>query len=232
MNPGLLAGIDPRAKLAAFLTVQALLFLPSRQPARARLAAGALVLLALLPFSRGACRRWLRLLALTAPLLAFLAFSSILGQADAAAAARLGLWIAAKAALVLLSLSLFILGEPPGRMLQSLRQLGLPRPAIAVIAIGMRFAGQWRLELEALRRALCGRNASALPLSRRARLAGRMLPLFFERLFDGAVHIHDAMVGRGFRGQLPAWRRLSFSGRDAAFLALVALAAALAGLLP
>ncbi len=54
-----------------------------------------------------------------------------------------------------------------------------------------------------------------------------MLPLFFERLLESGVHIHDAMVSRGFIGTLPGWRRLAFSGRDAAFLALTALAVAL-----
>ncbi len=232
MKTGPLAAVDPRAKLAAFLAVQALLFIPSPQPPQLRLLAVAVPLLALLPLAPGACRRWLRLLAISAPLLAFLALSALLGPAAPAAAARLGLRMAAKAVLVLLSLSVFILGEEPGRTLQALRQLGLPLPAVTVMALGLRFAGQWRIELEALRRAWTGRNAAALPLLRRARLAGRMLPLFFERLFAGAVGVHDAMVGRGFHGPLPAWRRLAFSGRDAVFLALVALAATLAALLP
>jgi energy-coupling factor transporter transmembrane protein EcfT len=232
MTPGPLAAVDPRAKLAAFLAIQALLFLPSPRPPHARLLGVAVPLLALLALSRGAWRRWLRLLAISAPLLAFLVFSAFLGQAAGAVAARLGLLLAAKSALVLLSLALFVLSEKPGRLLQALRQCGLPSQAGAIMAIGLRFSGQWHLELEALRRAWSGRNASALPLLRRARLAGRMLPLFFERLFAGAVHVHDAMVGRGFRGELPPWRRLAFTGRDAAFLALTALAAALAHILP
>lgn len=232
MKAGPLAAVDPRAKLAAFLAVQALLFIPSPQPPQLRLLAVAVPLLALLPLAPGACRRWLRLLAISAPLLALLALSALLGPGAAAAAAPLGLRMAAKATLVLLALALFVLGEEPGRTLQALRQLGLPSPAITVMTIGLRFAGQWRLELEALRRAWIGRNAAALPLPRRGRLAGRMLPQFFERLFEGAVHVHDAMLSRGFHGQLPAGRRRRFSIRDAAFLALVALATALAALLP
>lgn len=228
----MLAAIDPRAKLVAFLAVQALLFIPSPRPPHIRLLAVALPLLALLLLSRGACRLWLRLLTISAPLLAFLAISAFLAPPAATPAARLGVLIAAKAALVLLSLALFVLGEEPGRMLQALRQTGLPRAAVVIMAIGLRFAGQWRLELEEMRHAWIGRNAAALPLLRRGRLAGRMLPLFFERLFEGAVHVHDAMVGRGFHGQLPVWRRLAFAGRDATFLALVALFVALAALLP
>lgn len=232
MRRELLAAVDPRAKLAAFLAVQALLFLPAPRPAGARLLAVAALLLALAGLGRRSLRLWLRLLALSASLLALLALSAFLVPgATAAAAARTGMALAAKAALVLLALALFILGEEPGRMLQALRQLGLPRPAVVVLGIGLRFAGQWRLELEALRRAWCGRNAAALPLLRRARLAGRMLPLFFERLFENAVHVHDAMIGRGFAGRLPGWRRLAFRGRDAAFLAIIALAAALIAVL-
>lgn len=229
MKPDWLAGIDPRAKLAAFLTVQALLFIPSPRPPRLRLLAVAVALLAL---SAGAWRRWLRLLAISAPLLAFLALSAFFGPAGAAAAARLGLLLAAKAALVLLALALFVLGEEPGRLLQALRQCGLPETAAVVLATGLRFAGQWRLELEAMRRAWSGRNAATLPLPRRGRLAARMLPLFFERLFEGAVGVHDAMLSRGFHGRLPVCRRLAFAGRDAAFLALVALVTALPALLP
>lgn len=232
MKPGILAGIDPRAKLVAFLAVQAMLFFPSPRPPQPRLLAVAVPLLALSTLSRGARKRWLRLLAISAPLLVFLALSAFFrAGAGGTPPARVGLLLAAKAALMLLALAHFILGEDPGRMLQALRQLGLPNSAIAVMAIGLRFSGQWHLELEALRRAWIGRNATALPLFRRARLAGGMLPLFFERIFEGAVHVHDAMVGRGFHGHLPAWQRLAFSSRDAAFLASVTLVAALAALL-
>jgi cobalt/nickel transport system permease protein len=232
MKAGPLAAVNPRAKLAAFLAVQALLFLPSPRPPHFRLLAVAVPLLALSAFSPGARKRWLRLLAISAPLLAFLALSAFLGPATAAEAARLGLALAAKAALVLLALALFILGERPGRVLQALRQCGLPGQAAVVLAIGLRFAGQWRLELEGTRRAWSGRNAAALPLLRRGRLAARMLPLFFERLFEGAVHVHDAMVSRGFHGQLPPWRRLAFGAGDAVFLGLTALAAAVIAVLP
>ncbi len=232
MKAGPLAAIDPRAKLAAFLTVQALLFLSAPSHTGARLLAVAAPLLALAGLARRSFRLWLRLLALSASLLAILALSAFLRPGlGAGPAARLGLLIAAKAALVLLSLALFVLDDEPGRLLQALRQARLPHPVTVVLAIGLRFAGQWRLELEGVRRAWCGRNAAALPLPRRARLAGRMLPLFFERLFENAVHIHDAMIGRGFAGRLPGWRRLAFSGRDAAFLALTALTTALIAVL-
>ncbi len=224
----MLAAIDPRAKLVAFLAVQALLFIPSARPLGPRLALLAFLLLSLLPLAGRSGRRWLRLLALSAPLLGFLAFSAFFRtDAGGTPPAWVGLLIAAKAALSLLALALFILDEQPGRLLQALRQSGLPRSAVVVLTVGLRFAGQWRLELEGMRRAWTGRNIAALPRLRRARLSGRALPLFFERLLESGVHVHDAMVSRGFHGELPGWRRLAFRGRDAAFLALTALAAAL-----
>lgn len=224
----MLAAIDPRAKLVAFLAVQALLFIPSSRPLGPRLALLALLLLSLLPLAGRSGRLWLRLLALSAPLLGFLALSAFFrAGAGGTPPARVGLLIAAKAALSLLALALFILDERPGRLLQALRQAGLPRSAVVVLTVGLRFAGQWHLELEGMRRAWIGRNIASLPRLRRARLSGRALPMFFERLLESGVHVHDAMISRGFHGELPGRRRLAFCDRDAAFLALTALSAAL-----
>ncbi|MCU0236155.1 MAG: hypothetical protein MUC72_03615 [Acidobacteria bacterium] len=223
----MLAAIDPRAKLVAFLAVQALLFIPSTRPLGPRLVLLAILLLALLPLAGRSGRLWLRLLALSAPLLAFLALSAFFRPgAGGTPPARVGLLIAAKAALSLLALALFILDERPGRLLQALRQAGLPRSAVVVLTVGLRFAGQWHLELEGMRRAWTGRNIASLPRSRRASLSGKALPLFFERLLESGVHIHDAMISRGFHGELPGGRHLAFCGRDAVFLALTALASA------
>lgn len=224
----MLAAIDPRAKLIAFLAVQALLFIPSPRPLGPRLALLALLLISLLPLAGRSGRLWLRLLALSAPLLGFLTLSAFIrAGAGGTPPVQVGLLIAAKAALSLLALALFILDERPGRLLQALRQAGLPRSAVVVLTIGLRFTGQWQLELEGMRRAWTGRNIACLPRLRRARLSGKALPLFFERLLESGVHIHDAMISRGFHGELPGGRHLAFSGRDAAFLALTALAAAL-----
>jgi energy-coupling factor transporter transmembrane protein EcfT len=226
MAANLLAGLDPRSKLAAFLTVQALLFLPaSRQPLSGTLLKLAVPLLALLPVAGRSWRLWLRTLALASPFLAFLAISACLqpdaGQAELQA---IILPLLGKSVLVFLSLALFILNEEPWRLLQSLRQIGLPRAVVVILAIGYRFACQWGLEMEGVRRAWTARNFAALPKQRRIRYLAKALPLFFSRLMEGGVHIHDAMVSRGFHGSLPVWQRLSFSRRDAAFLAFTAMA--------
>ena len=228
MKRDMLAAIDPRAKLLAFLAVQALLFFPSPRPFRLRLTAITIILLFLLPLAGRAWRRWLRLLAISAPLLAFLVLSAFLQpNAGRSAPQWIALLITAKAMLVLLSLALFILSEEPGRLLQALRQTGMPRSAVVILAIGLRFSDQWRFELEGMRRAWTGRNLASLSRVRRGRLLGRMLPMFFERLMESSMHVHDAMVSRGFNGTLPGWRRLAFAGRDAAFIGLTALAVAL-----
>ena len=225
MNINLAAGLDPRSKLVAFLTVQALLFIPvSHQEPLTRLLAVAAPLLALLPVAGRSWRLWLRTLLMAAPLLAFLAFSVFLQPAaDRPALHLIVLPIVGKTLLVFLALSLFILNEEPWRLLQGLRQIGLPKAVVVILAIGYRFACQWGLELEGVRRAWTARNFSSLSKLRKIKYMGGALPLFFDRLLEGGVHIHDAMVSRGFHGSLPAWQRLVFTRRDAAFLALVAV---------
>jgi energy-coupling factor transporter transmembrane protein EcfT len=228
MNIDLVAGLDPRSKLAAFLTVQALLFIPSPpQPPPIRLVAVAIPLLVMLPVAGRSWRLMLRVLAMVAPLLAFLALSILLKPTAARPALQsIFLPIIGKSILVSLSLALFILNEEPRRMLQALRQIWIPRSAVVVLAIGYRFACQWRLELEGVRRAWTARNFSTLSKLRKVRYLGGALPLFFDRLLEGGIHIHDAMVSRGFHGSLPVWQRLVFSRRDGIFLVLTALVVA------
>lgn len=224
MNRNLVAGLDPRSKLIAFLTVQALLFIPvSRHRPYVHLLAVAVPLLTMLPVAGKSWRLWLRLLLLAAPLLAFLTFSACFRSAtDWPALRSIILPIVGKTILAFLSLALFILNEEPWRLIQALRQTGLPQSAVVVLSIGHRFACQWRFELAGVRHAWMARNFSVLPKLRRIRCMGKSLPVFFERLLEGGVHIHDAMVSRGFHGSLPAWKRFVFSSRDGVFLALVA----------
>lgn len=228
MAADLIARLDPRSKLVAFLTVQALLFIPAtQQTTLERLLAVAVPLLALLPVAGRAWRLWLRTLALALPFLAFLAVSvCIQPGAGRLELQRIVLPILGKSILVFLALALFILNEKPWRLLQALRQIGMPQTVVVVLAIGYRFACQWGLEMEGVRRAWSSRNFSTLSKMNKVRHMGRALPLFFDRLLEGGVHIHEAMVSRGFHGSLPAWQHLVFSRRDATFLALTAMAVA------
>jgi energy-coupling factor transporter transmembrane protein EcfT len=226
MQKDLLAGLDPRSKFVAFLAVQALLFVPAVRPMPARLFAIAAPLLALLPCGGRSWRHWLHTLALAIPFIAFLSFSVLfLPAADRSELPWIILQLVGKSTLVFLSLALFILNEEPRRLIQAMRQGGLPRSAVVIAAISYRFAGQWRLELEGMHRAWAGRNFSAQSKLRKARYLGGALPLFFERLLDAGAHIHDAMVSRGFHGTFPSWQPLVFSRRDAVFLTLVAMTA-------
>ncbi|MBN2399584.1 MAG: hypothetical protein JXI33_04515 [Candidatus Aminicenantes bacterium] len=224
MSANWIATLDPRVKLVAFLAVQGLLFMSPAHFLPSRLLAIAVVLLALLPWAGRAWHFWLRTLALTAPFLAFLSLSAwLLPSASRADQSRIILALVGKSMLVFLSLALFIMNDAPWRLLQALRQAGLPRSALVVMAIGYRFAGQWRLELHGMHRAWTGRNFSALSKLSQARVLGRALPQFFERLLNGGVHIHDAMLSRGFHGALPGWQRLVFARRDAFFMVLVSM---------
>ena len=227
MRVDLLSGLDPRSKLVAFLTVQALLFIPAPHHAPfIRLLTIAIPLLALLPVAGRSWRLWLRTMLLVAPFLAFLAFSAYLQPAtNRPELQRIVMPMLGKSILVFLALALFILNEKPWRLLQALRQIGMPNTVVVILAIGYRFACQWQLELEGVRRAWSSRNFSTLSKISKARHMGGLLPLFFDRLLEGGVHIHDAMVSRGFHGSLPAWQRLVFTRRDASFMALTAMAA-------
>ncbi len=225
MRANWIAALDPRVKIVAFLAVQGLLFISSAQLLPSRLLAVAFALLVLLPGAGKSWRLWLRTLVVAAPYLAFLSLSAWLLPSASRPEQRLViLALIGKSMLVFLSLALFIMNDAPWRLLQAMRQAGLPRSALVVMAIGYRFAGQWRLELQGMHRAWTGRNFSALTKPRRARYLGRALPQFFERLLNGGGHIHDAMVSRGFNGALPSWQRLVFSRRDAIFMVLVAMA--------
>jgi energy-coupling factor transporter transmembrane protein EcfT len=227
MPGGLLAGLDPRAKLVAFLAVLALLFVPGVHSQPARLLALAAPLLALLPFAGRSWRLWLRAMALAGPFLLLLSISAVLQAAPLwTEVLRIVMPILANSILAFLALALFVLNEEPWRLLQALRQMKLPGSAVVVLTIGYRFAVQWRLELESMRRAWTGRNFNALSKLRRARYLGAALPLFFEGLLDGGVHIHDAMISRGFHGSLPSWQPLAFAKQDAGFLALMAMVSA------
>jgi energy-coupling factor transporter transmembrane protein EcfT len=220
----LLAGLDPRGKLVAFLAVQALLFIPGSQPPHVRLTSVAMPLLALLPFAGRSWRRWLRLLALSASLLALIAASAFIRSGGSGPEPHLVILnIVGKFLLVFLSLALFILNQKPLRLMQALCQMRLPQAVVVILAIGYRFACQWQLELAGVRRAWTARNFSTLAKLRKIKYISGALPIFFESLLDGAVHIHDAMVSRGFHGSLPVWQRLVFSSRDVVFLMLTAL---------
>jgi len=225
MRQDLMASLDPRSKLAAFLACQALLFLPAFHFTHSRLIAIATPLLALLPFAGRSLRLWLRLLALSAPLLVFIVLAAVI-QSLAGGPAWPGIIqpILGKTILVALSLALFVANEAPWRMLQALRQLGLPESAVVVLAIGYRFAGQWGIELEGLRRSWTSRNLAAMSKLRRVQCLRGVLPQFFERILESGGHLHDAMVSRGFNGSMPGWNRLVFARRDMFFLAFAALA--------
>lgn len=226
MHPNPLARLDPRVKLIAFLTVQAWLFVSAAQPAWTRLLGIAVALLALLPFAGRSWRLWLRTLALCAPMLAILAGAVFFQSGFSGPALHRVLLLLARFALAFLSLALFVQSVEPGRMLQALRQAGLPQSAAVVLSLGYRFSGQLRLELVGMQRAWVGRNIGNLPKWRQARRLGSAFPLFFERLLESSLHVHDAMLARGFQGRLPAGQQPSFSRGDALFVLSLALGSA------
>lgn len=228
MSCDLLVKRDPRVKLLAFLAVQLLLFTPCASIS-ARLGRIAMPLFLLLPFAGSAWRHWLRNLVFTLPLLVFLAAGALLFPETTARPELQAALMLGKALIVFLALALFVQSENGHRLVQGLRQTGLPRAAGVVVVLGLRFSAQMRCELQGLQRAWAIHNIAALPRLRRAKILSASLPLFFDRLLDSSVQVHDAMVARGFDGTLPPGKKLRFTAMDWLFLCLAVLTAVLIG---
>ncbi len=113
-------------------------------------------------------------------------------------------------------------------LIHALRHLHLPRPFVAIIAFMLRYL--FLLADEALRllRARSARSAGRGPrqgLLWQAKTAGNMAGQLFERSFMRSERVHNAMLARGYIGDLYTLHPHSWQRRDslAAILALTAL---------
>lgn len=112
------------------------------------------------------------------------------------------------------------------RLCAALEQLGAPR----VLTTQLLFMHRYILVLAGelgrmnLARELRSRASATMPLAVYGSLLGHLLLRTLER----AQRIHQAMLSRGFDGQMPAGRRHAWHWRDTAFLAACLAAFALA----
>lgn len=136
------------------------------------------------------------------------------GSASGRAAIALG------AAVVLVSTT------PFPDLLRALRQLRLPDVVTTSLGLAYRFLYVLTDEVGRLRRAAHSRNAAAGSAPRRRLMVG-IAAAALQRSFDRSERVYQAMLGRGYRGEVPALRERAGAGRPGLELGGLALVVAL-----
>lgn len=126
---------------------------------------------------------------------------------------------AAKACASLLGL-LFLTGatEAPD-LFKGLRSLGMPKAFVAVLSVIYRYVFEMGDEFARMRRAAAARGfemATVKAVPRMGTMAGALLARSLAR----AERVHQAMLARGFDGELRAISRTSFGRNEAVFVAV------------
>lgn len=216
---GLLARLDPRAKL--LLSFGAAVLVLSEPPGSVRPFAsyGAMVLV-LVMGARLSPRFMATRLAAVLP---FVLLTAALVLLTGAGSADVALSLVLRAAAAVLLLGLLIGTEPVDRILWAMGTVGLPRFLVTQAAFTLRFAAV--LSDEAGRTELARRARTPGPLRvGRLRTLGQQAALIFLRGWQRAGRVHQAMLARGFQGQFPDPATGAMPVRDL----LLALAAVLA----
>lgn len=109
---------------------------------------------------------------------------------------------------------------PFNSLLRGVRMMGAPIILVDLLALIYRYIFVLVSEAMHLKRAAAARGYRPRWLAQ-AILIGRLIGRLFVRSYERAERIYDAMVLRGFTGQLPISKPLSFHLRDAATLILL-----------
>jgi cobalt/nickel transport system permease protein len=107
-------------------------------------------------------------------------------------------------------------------LVQALRSLRTPDVVTTSLGLGYRFLYTLTDEVERLRRAARSRNAGDGSASRRRLLMG-ITAAALHRSFDRSERVYQAMLGRGYTGQMPALKAPRRVGRPALELGGLAL---------
>jgi cobalt/nickel transport system permease protein len=124
------------------------------------------------------------------------------GSATGRAAVALG------AAVILVSTTRFT------ELVQALRSLRAPAIVTTALGLGYRFLYTLTDEVERMRRAARSRNAASGSASRRRLLVG-ITAAALHRSFDRSERVYQAMLARGYTGQVPALRTPHRAGHPA-----------------
>jgi len=137
-------------------------------------------------------------------------------------------WVAVQAAILLTAVT------PFPDILWALSSLRLPRLLVATIAFMFRYFFVLADETTRMLRARAARSARAAGGRRPAplwqgRVAGNMVGSLFLRALERSERVHDAMLARGYSGQMPSLARRAMRLTD--WLIVAAAVLTLAGLM-
>lgn len=133
---------------------------------------------------------------------------------------------AGRAAIALGAAVILVSTTPFPDLLRALRQLRLPDVVTLSLALAYRFLYVLTDEAGRLRRAARSRNAGAGSASRRRLLIG-ITAATLQRSLDRSDRVHQAMLSRGYTGEMPALRAPPRSGRPVLELGALALVVAM-----
>lgn len=138
-------------------------------------------------------------------------------------------WVSVQIAILLAATT------PVQELLWGLRELRAPRPLVGIVGFMYRYLFVLADEAARLMRARASRAAESAgrsggSLAWRGRTAGGMVGSLMLRAFERSERIYDAMVARGFKGDIPTLSPPAISDRDRSalvgwvtFLAMVLL---------
>ncbi|MFB3890440.1 MAG: cobalt ECF transporter T component CbiQ [Phycisphaerae bacterium] len=130
--------------------------------------------------------------------------------------------IAVKFTLGLLALTAMMCTTPFSLLLEAMRRLRVPKLLVMQLGFLYRYIFVLLDESMRVRRGRDFRGAARAPASRRLAAVGGIVGALFVRTLERSERVHTAMCARGYRGEPHSLGRLSFHGRDAAFLTVVA----------
>ena len=116
---------------------------------------------------------------------------------------------------------------PFWEIVRAMQGLGVPRMLTVVILLMHRYLGVLTDEAQRLIRARDARSAelvgikSRSALTWRAQVTGRMIGTLFLRTYERSERVYNAMLARGFAGEVRTLRNPELSARDLAFAGLV-----------
>ena len=108
-------------------------------------------------------------------------------------------------------------------LLRGLRKLGCPQILVVNLSFLYRYIFVLSDEIMRMRQARDSRRVGRVAISTEMKTLGSMLGTLMVRSFERADRLYQAMVSRGFSGEFPVAAPRSFSWRDLAFIAVVAL---------
>jgi energy-coupling factor transporter transmembrane protein EcfT len=221
---GPMAGRDARAKLAALLVFLIVISTAHRALPATGIAI-AILLVAACVWARVPLWTALRRAAIVLPFTLFFALACW-----AAGDAARGVALAVKSYLSCLAVWLVIATTPLPALLRALESFGAPRFLLMVAQFVYRYLFVVAEEASRMAHAAAARGASPGRTFRRLRFraAAGALAVLFARSYARAGEVHNAMLARGFRGQLHNLDSPDFRPADAAFLVAASLAAILA----